>query len=47
MDSFFAPVVLPERFNFVRASNECPLDERLIDSGNKCAGVSFGPDYAA
>jgi hypothetical protein len=47
MNSFFAPVVLPERFDFFRASNKSSLDKRLIDSGNECAGVSFDADKTA
>jgi hypothetical protein len=44
MDGFLAPVMLPERLDFFGTTKERPLDKRLIDSGNKRVGISFGAD---
>jgi hypothetical protein len=40
MYSFFAPVVFPERFNFLGAAKEGALNERLINRGDQFAGLA-------
>jgi hypothetical protein len=40
MYRFFAPVVLPEGFNFFGAAKEGALDKRLINSSDQLASLA-------